>query len=299
MDFVQIIQDGDDIVLDGIRHFDLAQTLDCGQAFRWNGTDKQFAGIAHGRYLHVEKINDGVVLKNMTLFDFEQIWKPYFDLTRNYAELREYFNFCPHLTNAMQFSPGLRLMRQDPWEMLISFILSQNSNIPRIKKMINVLCQLYGEKLSCDTDNHTGAELSTLPVYGTGTYTFPTPTALANITESDLSPVKSGYRAAYIIDAARRVVDGRFNIAELSIKPTEEVKHALLEIHGVGPKVADCVLLFGFGRVECFPLDVWMKKVMTNMYPSGLPNEIKDYAGIAQQFLFHYARTNKAAFAEL
>jgi len=165
-------------------------------------------------------------------------------------------------------------LRQDVWETLISFILSQNSNIPRIKNMISALCRHFGNELPC------------------GGFAFPTAKALASLTAEDLAPIKCGYRASYIIDAARRVHDGQFNIHELNSRPTGNVRAALLDIHGVGPKVADCVLLFGFGRTECFPLDVWMKRVMETMYPDGFPEVLKDSAGIAQQFLFHYVRNS-------
>ena len=276
MDYKEAVTRGNDILLTGIRHFDLAQTLDCGQAFRWAGDGNSYSGIAHGRRLEVENTSGGVVLKNITPAEFESTWKSYFDLGRDYTQLRESFSSDEHLSKAIDFSPGLRLMKQDVWEILISFILSQNSNIPRIKKMISSLCQHFGQELPC------------------GGFAFPTAEKLADLSGNDLAPIKCGYRASYIIDAARRVHDGRFNAASLKSLPTDEVRTALLEIHGVGPKVADCVLLFGFGRIECYPLDVWMKRVMTNMYPGGFPESLKNHAGIAQQFLFHYARMSQA-----
>jgi len=161
-------------------------------------------------------------------------------------------------------------MRQDPWETLITFILSQNSNIPRIKGMVLRLCEGFGTLLP------------------NGGYTFPEAEALV---DADLSGIKSGYRVNYIKDAARRVAEGRLNLNELILMSTDKLRASLLEIHGVGPKVADCVMLFGFGRVECFPLDVWMKRVMEEYYPNGFPQKLLDTAGIAQQFLFHYIRT--------
>jgi len=278
MDYKSVQQVGNDILVAGVSYFNLAQTLDNGQAFRWASVgDGKFSGIAHGRRLELELLDGSLILKDVTLPEFHAIWMHYFDLRRSYGDLRDIFKNYDTMKKALAFSPGLRLMQQDAWEMLISFILSQNSNIPRIKKMIEQLCQGFGQELPC------------------GGFVFPTPQALAGLTEDDLAIVRSGYRAAYIIDAARRVACGTLDLSGISAQPTEVVRAALLEIHGVGPKVADCVLLFGFGRVECFPLDVWMKRVVAALYPSGFPEEISQYAGIAQQFLFHYARNHFAA----
>lgn len=176
------------------------------------------------------------------------------------------------MEQALAFSPGLRLLRQDAWEVLITFILSQNTNIPRIKKMIALLCECCGRVLPC------------------GGCAFPTPHELVKLSAEDLRPVKCGYRAIYIIDAARRVCDGSVNLTALAAMPSDYVKQALLNIKGVGDKVAECVLLYGFGRVERYPRDRWIKKVMASYYPEGFPEGLRNYAGIAQQYLFHYAR---------
>lgn len=280
VDYETVYQSGVDTVLTGVSHFDLAQTLDCGQAFRWgvieaNADDAVgYTGIAYNRRLNLTFVDGVLTLHETSLEEFEAVWKEYFDFTRSYGDLRVNLSRdCAHLSRAMEFSPGLRLMRQDVWEILVSFILSQNSNIPRIKKMISALCENFGERLSC------------------GGYAFPAAEALAILSPKDLNNIKSGYRAAYIIDAARRTAEGSFDIRELQKLESDEVHEALLKIHGVGPKVAECVLLFGFGRIERFPLDVWMKRVMAGFYPQGFPPQLQPYSGIAQQFLFHYART--------
>jgi len=289
MDYTKAEQSGCDTVLTGVRHFNPAQTLDCGQAFRWGCVDPaqtydgdcHYTGIAHGRRLNVLYLDDNLILKDVPLSEFETTWSNYFDFSRDYAQLHKYFSdTADHETmgQALAYSPGLRLMKQDPWETLISFILSQNSNIPRIKKMISSLCECFGQALPC------------------GGYTFPTPNDLASLTPDDLAPIKSGYRAPFLIDAARRVADGSFSPAELAHLPSEDIKQALLKIHGVGPKVAECVLLYGFGRVERYPLDIWMNRVMAKLYPQGFPKGLSEYSGIAQQFLFHYARMNKEQF---
>jgi len=273
MDYVNIQERGGDVIISGLDFFDFT-TLDCGQAFRWvKLDDENFTGIAHGRRVNLRLQNGELILQNTTMAEYENIWRDYFDFGRSYTTLREALDNCDTMKKALAFSTGLRLMRQCPWETLISFILSQNSNIPRIKKMIEALCQNFGEKLAC------------------GGYAFPTPAVLA---EADLAVIRSGYRAPYIQDAARRTAAGEFDLHETAT--TDELRAALLKVHGVGPKVADCVLLFGYGKLECFPLDVWIKRVVAKLYPNGLPTELQEYAGIAQQFLFHYARSNPAEF---
>ena len=294
MDYTKALQQGCDTVLLGIKNFDPAQILDCGQCFRWEADDSSgYTGIAHGRQLQVILDGDRLVLKNVSLEEFEATWKDYFDLNRDYSTILSQYASDPSLAKATAFSPGLRVMRQDPWETLITFILSQNSNIPRIKKMVSGLCNLFGEALVSDTNNSTQASNLLTPnskTHEIGCHAFPSPEALADLTPEALAPVKSGYRAPYIIDAAKQVAQGNICLTALQSAPTHEIKKTLLQIHGVGPKVADCVLLFGFGRVEVCPMDVWMKRVMSTMYPGGFPEELHSTAGIAQQYLFHYAR---------
>ncbi|MCL2362121.1 MAG: DNA-3-methyladenine glycosylase 2 family protein [Defluviitaleaceae bacterium] len=261
-----------DYILSEVKDFDLAQTLDNGQCFRWQPTGDGYIGIAHGRQLQLIIDGNRLILKNMSPDEFENTWKEYFDLNRDYSHIKNLYSIDPHLAKATAFSPGLRVLQQDPWETLITFILSQNSNIPRIKKMVLELCLNFGKVLPA------------------GGRAFPTPEALAPLTQEDMAPVKTGYRAPYIIDAARQIAEGKICLSDLADKPTDELKKSLLQIHGVGPKVAECTALFGFGRVEVCPMDVWMNRVMNNLYPNGFPKEILPTAGIAQQYLFHYAR---------
>jgi len=273
MDYIKIEQNGKDTILTGIKNFNPSQILDCGQCFRWTGENGTYTGIAHGRRLQLCMKEDSLILENVPLQEFEYIWKGYFDLSRDYDEIRRHYSTDPSLAKAINFSPGLRLMRQDPWETLITFILSQNSNIPRIKKMVELLCIHFGKTLPC------------------GGSAFPTPEDLAMLSPEDLAPIKPGYRAPYIIDAARHIADGRLCLTTLKAQTSDDIKKALLRIHGVGPKVAECVMLFGFGKVEVCPMDVWMKRVMATYYPGGFPEDLMPTAGIAQQYLFHYARS--------
>ena len=278
MDYKHIEQLGQDIILTGVKHFGLANTLDCGQAFRWRSNgDNMYTGIAYGRRLDLENIEceNTLIFKNVTLNEFETLWKNYFDFERSYDNLIK--TLCEAdstgtIGEAITRAKGIRVLQQEPWEAMISFILSQNSNIPRIKKMIEALCESFGEQLPC------------------GGYTFPNAKTLATLTIEKLEPIKSGYRAKYILDAARCVSDGIIDFSVLAKISSEEAQKKLLEIHGIGPKVAECILLYGMNRIERYPIDVWMKRVMAKYYPSGFPEEFSKYAGIAQQFLFHYER---------
>ncbi len=248
--------------------FDLDETLDCGQAFRWTKTDdKTYSGFFLNRYLEISDIGDNTfILKNTSEDDFLNIWADYFDLKTDYGALKKKFSEDRILSEACKFAGGIRLLRQDTWETLCSFIISQNNNIPRIKGIITRLCDKYGG--------------------------FPTARMLSCETEENLGYLRSGFRAKYIIDAALKVAEGVIEPDKLKAMELEQAKKKLMEIKGVGPKVADCVLLFGMYRTEAFPIDVWIKRVMKCFFPDGLPECTAGYEGIAQQYLFHYARNN-------
>ena len=259
------------------RQFALSETLDCGQAFRWRQReDGCWEGVAGGRYLCLESQGEDIFLQAVPEADLP-FWRRYFDLERDYEELAVLFRKNPCLRRALAFCPGIRVLRQEPWETLCTFILSANNNIPRIKGIVERLCQGWGEA-----------------VPGTGLPAFPKPEALAPLGEEDLAPLRAGWRSAYLLDAARQVAGGRLDLEETASLPTQEAEARLLEVKGVGKKVAQCVLLFGFGRVECIPMDVWMKRVMAELYPRGFPGYLRPYGGIAQQVLFHYYRQGRS-----
>lgn len=254
-------------------NFDLAQTLDCGQAFRWHQMeDGAWHGIARSRPLTLRSTQDGILLEGVSLEDYTGIWAPYFDMDRDYAELIRLFSGDASLKNATDFCPGIRLLRQETWEAVCCFIISQNNNIPRIKGIVQRLCENFGEAI------------------GAGEYAFPTSKALARLSIDDLGVTRCGFRAKYLIDAASKVERGQVNLDALQIMPLEQAQENLLQIYGVGPKVAQCILLYGCGRMDAFPVDVWVKRVLEKLYPNGLPDCAKGVEGIAQQYLFHYAR---------
>ncbi len=266
------------IVIHSVTDFDLAQTLDCGQAFRWEVMeDGSFRGGARNKPLRIALNGSDLTLYNTPKTDLP-FWVEYLDLDTDYSSLKTCFSQNDILAKAVEFAPGLRILRQDKWEALCSFIISQNNNIKRIKGIINKLCQTFGEDM------------------GGGYYSFPTAKALSQYTVEDLAELRAGFRARYILDAAKKVSSGEVDLQKVALMPLDDARKELMKIIGVGVKVADCALLFGFYRVESYPVDVWIKRVNQHMFPKGLPEYVLPYAGIAQQYLFHYARVCPEAF---
>ncbi len=259
------------IVLRNADCFNVALTLDCGQAFRWKEKENNiWYGTANGKYLEIKQDNGIITFYNTSMSDYENIWKKYFDLDRDYKSIIDGYT-DESLKRACNEYPGIRILKQEPWEAVCSFIISANNNIPRIKGIIERLCESFGEKIE-------------------GGYTFPSPERLCNLTPDDLAPIRSGFRAKYIIDAAKKFASGEINAQKIAEMEFTDAKNELLKIKGVGEKVAQCSLLYGFGRVEAFPVDVWVKRIMSEMYPGGLPECTKGTEGIAQQYLFHWRR---------
>ncbi|MCL1831599.1 MAG: DNA-3-methyladenine glycosylase 2 [Oscillospiraceae bacterium] len=249
---------------------DLDSTFNCGQCFRWKkAQDGSYSGFAGAHRATVRQVDGGLMLSEIHESD-KAYWGHYFDTQTNYAALIRQFAHDPTLRAATAYAPGIRVLRQEPFETLISFIISQNNNIGRISGIIETLCELFGSD---------GA--------------FPTAGAFGALTEADLSPLRAGYRTRYILDAAKKVNDGEIRLDNVAKMQYNIAKAELLKIVGVGDKVADCVLLFGFGKMQAFPKDVWVKRVMSRYYPDGLPDCTRGVEGIAQQFLFHYIRMIK------
>lgn len=253
---------------------DLQQTLSCGQCFRWQPqADGSWWGVAGGRALRLRQEQAAGLAQ-------DPFWRRYFDLDGDYPALRARLAALhPVLRQAIAQAPGLHLLRQDPWEALCSFLLSQNNNIPRIQGCVQRLCQAFGAPL------------------GEGLYAFPAAQTLAQLEEADLAPLRCGYRARYLLDAARQVSSGGLDLHALRTAPVEQARAALRGVCGVGPKVADCVLLYGLHRLEAFPLDVWMKRVMAALFPKLRPADFGPAAGLAQQYLFVWARRHPAQLA--
>ena len=266
-----------EFVFNNVSPLDLAATLDCGQSFRWVpvGNGATFCAVVEGG-IATARMEDGalrIACKNLS----EDFWRGYFALDVDYSALHSEFRKDATLAACLEFAPGIRVLRQPFFETLISFIISQNNNIPRIKGIIGRLCENFGE------------QVGTLPD-GSAAYAFPLAERLATLSVEDLACLRSGYRAPAIIDAAKRTASGELNDAELRTAEPLIARKKLLAVYGVGPKIADCVLLFGLGRFETFPVDVWIRRAMASLFPNGLPEAAVPCAGIAQQYIFHYAR---------
>ena len=260
-------------------HFDAAQIFGCGQCFRFEQTDEQtYEGVAHGFYLRVRQTENEITLFCPEEKDTFALWSEFFDFNTDYADMARSFRDDPVLMDAARFSRGIRLLKQDPWETLCSFIISQNNNIPRIKGIIRALSERYGREVFRDEK-------------GRAFYSFPSAQSLYSAGADALYAMKTGFRARYLADAAKTVCENPFFLTEVRGLPTARAAEKLKAICGVGDKVAACTLLFGFSRYDAFPVDVWVKRVLDTYYPDGPSAPLAgSYAGLAQQYLFYFER---------
>lgn len=259
------------------------QVFENGQCFRFKRLDDgNYNIIAKDKFINVARSENDICLSPCGKKDFESFWRSYFDLNSNYIRLFSDVG-DKYLKSAMLKYPGLKVLKQDPFETLISFIISANNNIGRIKGIIEKICVKYGRRIEAEAG---------------GFYAFPEPEALAGATEDELKELGCGYRASYVADTAKEI-DRGFDLISLKDLDYSEAKKQLMSLKGVGPKVADCILLFSLEHYNAFPKDVWVKRVMNDLY--GIKGSDKDvqsfaeqkfgkYAGIAQQYLFYAAR---------
>ncbi len=271
------------LTIEDVGDFSVFRTFDCGQCFRFDptvsgGFTHEVSGTARGKTVSFAENSDGKLYIKASPEDFFDIWLSYLGLDIDYGMMNSSIlsGLCNddalHMERAMNASKGIRILRQDPWEALISFIISQNNNIPRIKKIISALCEKYGEAID-------------------GGYAFPTAEVLANAGEDALFELKTGFRAKYIADAARKVASGEIDLQRIRSLDYTNAQTELMKIKGVGPKVCACTLLFGFEKLSAFPIDVWIKKVLANRFSKGFdPSVFGEYAGVAQQYLFYFER---------
>lgn len=258
------------------------KTFDCGQCFRFERSDKsrhesEWEGVAFGRQVSFAKDGDRLYVYNSTEEEFEGIWRRYLDLDTDYIAIDKDIlsrSESDALKNAVSFGHGIRILRQEPWETVCSFIISQNNNIPRIKKIVRALCERAGDRID-----------------GSDEFSFPPPTSVSRLGVDGLFELKTGFRAKYIYDAASRVACGEISLDGIMDMPSALGAYELCKIKGVGPKVAACALLFGFGKYDAFPVDVWIKKAIEKYFPGEFdPSRLGPYAGVAQQYLFYYER---------
>jgi N-glycosylase/DNA lyase len=260
---------------------DIRKIADSGQCFRLTEIEPDFwCLIALGKCLMIRELACREYEFDCTKSEFRQIWNDYFDIQSDYSVWRKSVPWNDlFLTRAVEFGDGIRILRQDPWEMLVTFIISQRKNIPAIKRCVEALCRRFGQEIG-----------------GTGLYAFPSANVLAGLEESDYCECALGYRLPYIRAAAKIVSDGELDLAALAQMSPEDLPDSallslLLQVPGVGAKVAGCVMLFGFHRLGAFPVDVWIEKVIREYYSGNFPLELySGFAGVIQQYIFYYAR---------
>lgn len=287
---MQVEETNKHIVLRGVTEFDLEQTFSCGQCFRWvRDTDGTYTGLYGAHPLRIGQQGDVITLYNTTREEYETIWRGYFDLDADYRTIQAHLARDAVMRRAISAGHGIRLLAQEPFETLISFIISANNNIPRIQGIIARLCESFG---------------APVPFEGRTVYAFPTAETLAGLTCADLAPLRAGFRDKYILDAAQKAASGTVNLTAVYGMGYAAAKRELKKVMGVGDKVADCVLLFGFQKYDAFPVDVWVRRILEHCYPGGThqsdaaafaSERFGPYGGFAQQYLFYYARENKIA----
>ncbi len=257
---------------------DLAATLFCGQSFSWVADGAAYTGVAGGKAATVWQ-QDGRLLLcplGQSHPDDEPFWRHYFALNEDYAAWHTHFGKSAQLRRCVESCPGIRVLNQPFFDTLLSFIISQNNHIPRIAGIVGRLRQHFG------------------PLLAPGVWGLPPPGRLAGLAVEDLACLRAGFRSKYLLDATVKVAAGTVDEARLRAAPTDEARRQLCQIHGVGPKVADCVLLFSLGRKDVAPMDVWMKRAMERYFNGEMPRCAAGGEGIAQQYIFHWMRENAA-----
>ena len=286
---VDVYEENNEIVIADVKDFEPKHVFECGQCFRWiKEEDSSYTGIVKGKVINVSKIGENLYFKNASFVDFQEIWYDYFDFDRDYGELKDKILLDNHMKEAIQFGHGIRLLKQDFHEMLVSFIISSNNNIPRIIKSIETLSKIGGRDLEFNLKRYYG---------------FPELKAILEMGLEGIGQTKLGYRAPYILDTATRVMESGLGFNDLCGIEYIDAKNRLLKLKGVGSKVSDCVLLFSGIKYHVFPVDVWVKRVMEELYLKRemTLKDINSYGseyfgencGFAQQYLFYYAREKR------
>ena len=272
--------------------FELADIFECGQCFRWNKEqDSSYTGVFGNNVINVKKENEEVIFDGICERNIENICIEYFDLNRDYTKIKcELAKIDENLRKSIEYGKGIRILNQDLWETIISFIISANNNIPRIKGIIERLSKEYGRKIM-----FRGKEY----------YTFPTKEELKDVSVQDFRKLGLGFRDIRLYETTHMILDGIVDLKEIEKMPTVEARDELLKLSGVGPKVADCILLFSsLKRFDVFPIDVWVRRVMNELYIKNedenkvskkqieklAKEKFGNLAGLAQQYLFYWRR---------
>lgn len=255
------------------KNIDLDKTLDCGQCFRWIKKSDNWVGTVKGHWISVRTKNGNLEIES-NLND-KNFWEFYFDTNFDYENaIKTFSNFGFPLNEAIKQNCGIHILNQDPWETLCSFIISQNNNIPRIKLIIERLCKYFGEFVN-------------------NCYSFPSPETISSLNNAnELSPIKAGFRAKYIMDAAKLISSSKIKLEDIKYMNTDKALKILQSIKGVGPKVASCTLLYGYHRLDCFPIDTWMKKILNRFSETLNYDQLGINRGLAQIYLFNWSRSH-------
>ncbi len=277
------------VKIENIPYIDIYKTFDCGQCFRFDqvsifGNKYEFGGVAFGRYvIFGQNHPNEVIIYNATKDDYLNIWRPFLALDVDYDKINSEISLAlnhSHMDKAIEYGKGIRILRQDRWEMICSFIISQNNNIPRIKKIVDKMCQKYGHSVAYSDKTY---------------YSFPDAKTLLEAGVDEIFSLNTGFRAKYIINACEKIVNEEIDLdAIYNEQNFDTCVDNLCKIKGVGLKVASCALLFGFDKTEAFPIDVWIKRVIDNRFNGELDiSKFGKNGGIAQQYLFYYERYNR------
>lgn len=289
-DIMKVEHINNDVILTDVSDFNIEQIFECGQCFHFEKLDNmEYVTVAFERLLHIKQENDKVILYNTTEDEYNSIWRSYFDMDTDYGQIKRTLkNNCEELKDAINEKSGIRILRQEFTEILLSFIISQNKQIPHIKQIVAAISKEYGQLVGS--------------INGRDYYSFPDLETLAKISEEEFRKLKTGFRAPYLCDAVRYL--NEWSEGECFTGLTyDEAKEKLIKIKGVGDKVANCVLLFGLGYTSAFPVDVWVKRIMEQLYfKKDTPKDkivkfaeerFGKYGGYAQQYLFYFIRDNK------
>ncbi len=274
---MKLLNDKYTVIFENLSDYDAGRTFNCGQCFRWDSWQDGWRGFAgeYPCYIHFVE-NDMYVQCLVPVEDmnaFAEYMKHYLSLDMDYEAMKKQFSADDTMKKAIEYSPGIRVLTQPFFETLITFIISRNNNIPRIKKIVDAMAQTYGTKVG-------------------DMYAFPTPQQLAGVTIEQYNELRMGFRSKYVFDAVQKILAGEVSEEKVKSADYTAAQKQLMQIKGVGPKVADCVLLFSCEKWESFPKDVWINRAMEQLFPGGLPQCIQGLEGIAQQYIFHYARFN-------
>lgn len=305
MDYKAVKSYDDYIVIEKVRNFKLKHIFECGQIFRFEEiAEDHFIVIAFGKLIEIKEDGENIIIYNATKEEVDEIWINYFDLNRDYSLIKQELSKDTLLNQSIEFGYGVRVLNQDPFEMLLSFIISARNNIPSIKKTVNKISEKWGKEIKYNEK-----------VY----YAFPNIGELKDATLEEIQETGASFRSKYILDTIKNVYESKkesnsskpdddninlkYNLSYIKSLSDDNCHSALQEFKGVGAKVADCIMLFSMGKTSAFPVDVWVKRAMIHFY--GAKNEslnkirifardkFGNLAGFAQQYLFYYARENK------